>query len=74
METGILEQDRNGIVEALLRLAAEHPAADVEFTALRLCRAVSAVRRYDDALCSTEGASARDGFVPAAGDCRQPNG
>lgn len=58
METGILEQDRNGIVEALLRL----------------CRAVSAVRRYDDALCSTEGASARDGFVPDAGDCGRPNG
>lgn len=64
MDTGILEQDRNGIVEALLRLAAAHPDADVEYAALRLCRAVSAVRRYNDALCATEGASARDVFAP----------
>ena len=43
METGILEQDRNGIVEALLRLAAEHPAADVESAPLPFCHTVSAV-------------------------------
>ena len=78
METGILEQDRNGIVEALLRLAAEHPMADVEAATQRLCRAVSAVRRYDDRVCASEAlmgdASGKDDFEPAAGDCRQPNG
>ena len=68
MDTGILKEDRDGIVEALLRLAAAHPAADVESAALRLCRAVSAVRRYDDRVCATEGASATDGQKEAPAD------
>ena len=58
-------EDRNEIINALLRTAEAHPMIDLRATAYGMCRAVAAVRRYDDRLTAT------DGLPIEAGPCSQ---
>ena len=53
-------EDRNEIINALLRTAEAHPMIDLRATAYGMCRAVAAVRRYDDRLTATDGATATE--------------
>ncbi|OAM36024.1 hypothetical protein A7P98_05545 [Eikenella sp. NML080894] len=61
-------EDRNEIINALLRTAEAHPMIDLRATAYGMCRAVAAVRRYDDRLTAT------DGLPIEAGICSKGSG
>lgn len=53
-------EDRDEIINALLRTAEAHPMIDLQTTAYGMCRAVAAVRRYDDRLTATDGTTATE--------------